>query len=260
MTTRMRPMRPASSPLCSWVLPRVAEIWFLLCTWKPIGSAPNFSWSARVFAVAWVKFPVICGLPLVITALVVGAEITWPSSTIANWWRAPVSVYRRVVTAPKSFAPLLLKTMLTAHWPVTAPWLVATWPAEASAIVSPETSTGPRMYLVSCCPLSRELGSSQVMSGLSGSATFAPVSSALLQSKLANFAASSGVTHAGSLAFLGLVALSLGVSLGVGLAPGLAASVAVAPGVAPSLAEALAVGVGVAPAVLLLAASVCRDR
>ena len=78
-------MRPARRPLCSWLLPRVDEIWLLLCTVNPIGSAPNLSWSARTFAVAWVKLPVIWGFPLVITALVVGAEITRPSSTMANW-------------------------------------------------------------------------------------------------------------------------------------------------------------------------------
>ncbi|CAB4576185.1 unannotated protein [freshwater metagenome] len=58
----------------------VSELW----TSKPIGKAPYFSWSARVFAVSWVKPPLICGFPSVMTAFVAGAEITFPSSTMAN--------------------------------------------------------------------------------------------------------------------------------------------------------------------------------
>ncbi len=42
-TTSTRPMRPASSPLCNWLAPRVAEMLSLLCTLKPIGRAPNLS-------------------------------------------------------------------------------------------------------------------------------------------------------------------------------------------------------------------------
>ena len=43
-----------------------------LCTLKLNGSAPNFSWSASAFDVVSVKLPVICGLPSVIAACVVG--------------------------------------------------------------------------------------------------------------------------------------------------------------------------------------------
>ncbi len=172
-------MRPASRPLCSWLLPKVAEMASLLCTLKPIGSAPNLSWSARVFAVVWVNEPVICGLPSVMTAFVVGAEMMRPSSTIANWFFTPVSALSRVVTAANSLVPVALNTMLTAHWPVLTPWLLELSPLVASVIVSPATSTGPRMYLY--WP-----ASSQVMSGFFGSATFVFAASTLSQVKSVN--------------------------------------------------------------------------
>ncbi len=81
---------------------------------------------------AWVNEPVICGLPSVMTALVVGAEMMRPSSTIANWFCAPVSALSRVVTVANSLLPFELKMMFTAHWPVLVPWLVVTSPALAS--------------------------------------------------------------------------------------------------------------------------------
>ncbi len=41
--TSSRPMSPAMRPLCSWVVPSVAEIESMLSTVKPTGSAPNLS-------------------------------------------------------------------------------------------------------------------------------------------------------------------------------------------------------------------------
>ncbi len=146
-TTRISPIRPAMSPLCSWVDPRVAEMVSWLCTVKLIGRAPNLSWSARAFEVSWSKEPVICGLPSVITARVRGAEMTLPSSTMANWFCAPSRPLRRVVTSAKARVPVPSKTMFTAHSPVVAPLCVVTCPLVASEMFSPLTSTGPRMYL-----------------------------------------------------------------------------------------------------------------
>ncbi len=129
----------------------------------------------------------ICGLPLLMTAFVVGAEMMRPSSTIANWLRTPVSALRRVVTLPNSCEPLELKTMLTAHWPVVVPWLLVTTPLVASVMVSPATSTGPRMYLR--WPLT-----SQVISGWSAGATFVFAASTLSQVKSVYCFCNAGVT------------------------------------------------------------------
>ena len=84
-TTRMRPMRPASRPLTSWLLPSVGEIESRLCTMKLTGSAPNFSWLARAVAVSCVKLPVIDGWSD--GAWTYGAVMTRPSSTAPNWLR-----------------------------------------------------------------------------------------------------------------------------------------------------------------------------
>jgi len=51
------------------------------------------------------------------------------------------------VTAANSSVPLLSKTMLTPQAPVLTPWLFSTSPLEASLMVDPATSVGPRMYL-----------------------------------------------------------------------------------------------------------------
>jgi hypothetical protein len=59
--------------------------------WNWIGSAPNFRLVARLCAWASSKSPVICASPLWIRASIVGAEITTPSSTMANCRSVPNS-------------------------------------------------------------------------------------------------------------------------------------------------------------------------
>ena len=54
-----------------------------------IGSAPYFRLVARLSASASVKLPVIWALPSVISAFMIGAEMTSPSSTIANCRSVP---------------------------------------------------------------------------------------------------------------------------------------------------------------------------
>ena len=49
-----------------------------------MGSAPNFRLVERFLASDCVKCPVICALPAGIRLWKVGAEMTWPSRTIAN--------------------------------------------------------------------------------------------------------------------------------------------------------------------------------
>ena len=61
-------MAPAIRPAASCAVPRVAEIWSVLCTVKLIGSAPYLSWSARILALSCVKLPLISGLPSVMAA------------------------------------------------------------------------------------------------------------------------------------------------------------------------------------------------
>jgi hypothetical protein len=55
---------------------------------KFTGSAPNFSCDASCFALSSVNEPEICALPFVIAAFIDGAEMTLPSSRIANWFCA----------------------------------------------------------------------------------------------------------------------------------------------------------------------------
>ena len=52
--------------------------------WNWIGRAPNFRLVARLSASLSVKPPVISASPLWIGASIVGAEMTSPSSTMAN--------------------------------------------------------------------------------------------------------------------------------------------------------------------------------
>ena len=89
MHTSARPISPAMMPIRNWLLPRVAEICCSESIEKDTGSAPYFNCSDRNLASSSVKLPVICARPSVITAFMVGAETTEPSSTIANRLRAP---------------------------------------------------------------------------------------------------------------------------------------------------------------------------
>ena len=105
--------------------------------------------------------------------------MTLPSSTIAKRLRTSLvpKANSRCVTLANWSVPLPLKTMFTAQVPVFAPCVVVMRPLLASAIVSPDTSTGPRMYL--------KLPSvSQVTKGSSAGATLAPSASSWAQLKL----------------------------------------------------------------------------
>jgi hypothetical protein len=138
------------------------------------GRAPNFSWSARVFADSWSKLPVMLGLPLVTAPWVTGAEMTWPSSTMANWLRGDSRATRRVEMSANCLVPSPSKTMFTAQRPVLAPcWFVSS-PLVALAMRSPDTPTGPRRYFT-------EPSDSQVMRGWSSGAALLSLS-ALAQS------------------------------------------------------------------------------
>ena len=81
-------MRPASRPFCSCSDPSVAEICSSLCTSNVSGSEPKLSWLARLAADSRVNVPEISALPSAMITPVsrLGAEITRPSSTIANWF------------------------------------------------------------------------------------------------------------------------------------------------------------------------------
>ena len=142
-------MRPASSPFCSCSEPSVAEICSWLWTSNVSGSAPKFSWLASSVAVARVKVPEISALPSEMTTPGAndGAEMTSPSSTIANWFCGGVSPCRRVVTSRNTGRPTRVNSMFATHSLVTAPVDVLRSPDEARAISSPWISTGPRMYL-----------------------------------------------------------------------------------------------------------------
>ena len=80
-----------------------------VCSENDIGSAPNLSWSASARALSAVKLPVMLAWPSVMAALVCGAEMTWSSRTIANWFCGGCRPTRRVVTSPNSLVPLPLK-------------------------------------------------------------------------------------------------------------------------------------------------------
>src|SRR5690349_4610618 len=104
--------------------------------------------------------------------------------------------------------------MTTAHLPVLVPVLLVCICATASVIVDPCTSAGPRRYLI--VPVS-----SQVMSGSSTGAAFAPEVSTWSHVNASYSACSSGVIHARSEPSVGVavgVASSVGVSVGVGVA------------------------------------------
>jgi hypothetical protein len=96
-----------------------------------------------------------------------------------------------------------------------------TRPLDASTMVSPETSTGPRMYL-------NAFSVSHVMSGSSAGATLAALASTEAQSKSRYSWYSASETQFGSLA-------------SVGLAVGVVESDSVGSGVGASVADGVAV-------------------
>ena len=87
--------------------------------------------------------------------------------------------------------------MLTAQTLVAFPRLSVDSELVELEMFSPDTSTGPRMYL-NCA------SSSHVTNGTSGSATLVFASLSVAQEKLVNWSPSAGVTQLRSLAFVGL--------------------------------------------------------
>src|SRR3954449_7028358 len=100
--------------------------------------------------------------PVVIASLVVGAETTRLSSTMANRLRSPCRVASREVTLPNLFAPSPEKVRLTCQPPVVNPCELVWSPAVAPVTSVPISSAGPSRYF-------SEPSSAQVMNGLFGS-------------------------------------------------------------------------------------------
>ncbi len=150
-----------------------------------------------------------------------GAEMTRPSSTIANRLVGSGIVYSRVVTLRNLSAPLLLKFSRTSQVVDVPPFWVGCSPAVALAMSLPSTSTGPRMYF---SPRSCE----QVTSGFFGSSVPPCSAEVSVQSSATNRCSIAGVIQRGSLAFVGAgvgVAPPVGVTLGFVVALGVVVAV-----------------------------------
>ncbi len=113
-------MAPAMRPAESWSAASVGPSSVTTGTVNFSGSAPYFRLLARVCASVCEKLPLISAWPFGITPLTVGAEITLPSSTIANCFCCPVSalVWLAIcrVTSAKILRAVLSKVRLTTHW------------------------------------------------------------------------------------------------------------------------------------------------
>ncbi len=129
-----------------------------------------------------------------------GAEMTSPSSTIANWFCGAGSDVRRVVTSRNSLVPSESNSRLTTHSFVTTPFCPTRSPEFAFEMSVPSTSTGPRMYLAE--PSSAHETNAESVGPLSPPTRF----SGRVQSSASNSACSSGVICARSLGFSGRVA------------------------------------------------------
>src|SRR6478736_8116234 len=90
MITNSRPMPPAIRPAVRYSRPNWALTFTDSARSKASGRAPNFSELARAAAEAWVNEPEISVPGVVIGPLILGAEITCPSNTMAV--RVPVCV------------------------------------------------------------------------------------------------------------------------------------------------------------------------
>lgn len=221
MPTRIRPIRPARSPRWSCSSPSVAEICSSLRTSKVSGREPKFSWRASVAADAWSNEPEMIAWPFGITLLTCGAEITRPSSTMANWSRGGSRSSSRVVASAKMPVPASSNSRLTTHSLVNEPCAVTFSPELAPAIMSPSISTGPSAYLA--VPPTW-----QVTNALSGSPTwFAPPVrfSGSVQSSSLNCATTSSVSQARSLGSAGSVPSVGADSVGSGVGSSVAALV-----------------------------------
>ena len=141
------------------------------------------------------KLPVICAFPEGIASVMRGAETTNPSSTIATWLVGSGRDVTRAVSAPNAEVPSLLNVRLTNQ---ALPACVSK-PADALEICRPSTSAGAKMYFV---PPAR----SQVTRVSVGASTPVPCKfSALVQSRVANFAFTSALTPATGVAAVSAV-------------------------------------------------------
>ena len=84
MTTPIRPTMPAISPAATESAPRLGPTVRSSRIVSEAGSAPERSRIARLFASSTVKSPEICPVPPRIGSWMTGAEMTLPSSTMAN--------------------------------------------------------------------------------------------------------------------------------------------------------------------------------
>src|SRR5690242_419540 len=135
---------PAVMPAFSWSPASEGPIvWMVVFDLsKLIGRAPYFRLVARLLASDSLKLPVICEVPSEMTDSKKGAEITWPSRTIANvfdWSPAIACESLRWMSAPWLFI-----------WSPTVHW---TWPcdepgafAEAEVMSVPSICAGESRY------------------------------------------------------------------------------------------------------------------
>src|SRR6478736_1785599 len=137
--TTSRPTMPAQMPAESWLPASDGPIVSFFGSFsKATGSAPNFRLVASSRASASLKLPVMLARPSVITASMVGAEITVPSRTIANCCWVPTSAWD---TWPKALVP----------WSFSASWTSQSmdcwfWPALAFLSSVPSTTGTERRY------------------------------------------------------------------------------------------------------------------
>src|SRR5665647_3091762 len=241
-TTSIRPMRPASRPRLSWSPPSVGLMSSRVCSVKDMGRAPNLSWSARTLELAAVKLPVMLALPAHSAVCGTGSVITRLSSTTAERLRGAGSEMMREVWSQNALLPAELRESRTSQTPLEPPESCC-WPEVALVMSEPNTSAGPRMYLVSP-------SAEQVSMGLAGSSTMASTSLGLLQSKAVYAAWTPGVIQARSLGSFslpaGAVAVAPGVAVAVGCAPVAAVTVGAGVVAAPSACGKLDLGADVA--------------
>ena len=134
-------MMPAMMPARSCSPPRVAETLLTSDTSKASGSAPYFSTLASSVALCWLKLPSIWARPPGIAALTDGAEMTTPSSTMANrFCGSPLAASARVASS-KGAAPSALNSRST-----TQATSLAGTPAEAVVSWSPSIRVGLSRY------------------------------------------------------------------------------------------------------------------
>ena len=136
MTTRLRPMIPALMPSWSAWLPRVAETWVWLISFRLIGRAPI----CRVVASSWASSmllkppeiwaPVRPSIPSGFSAkLMIGRVLTSLSRTTAKW-------------PERAAASSALTGPIAGAWPRWAIWRVTSWNASRPLPVKSKVTIG----------------------------------------------------------------------------------------------------------------------